>query len=257
MTPRLRSLRTALLALAISTALHACLAGPTLARAWVTLEAPEVAGPDGSDGPMGDGAVGTADGTPELLAPLQPVAVSLYAAAAAPRPGIGPGPAPKAPGTGSAPRTPVETRKGRPEPIPRGREGASGIEGKPPRGNKKPCDPVEEITRLDTYRYRVERSLVDYYAHHLKEFDRQAATSTARDERGKPEGLLVYLPRCGVLRQAGLRNGDIVLSVNDKKVATLIQGIGTWLALRKKQDITVKLRRKSGEELAIRYRITK
>ena len=103
----------------------------------------------------------------------------------------------------------------------------------------------------------MERDIVDYYASHLRELDRQAVTKTYKDDKGKKVGVRVHLPRCSVLRFGGLKNGDIIRSVNGKKVATLPQAVKTWLAVRNKSKIKVEITRKDGSEIVHHYRIVK
>ncbi len=139
----------------------------------------------------------------------------------------------------------------------RGAAENSGVTGRPPRGKRKPCDPLEEVTQLGPQKWRVERSIVDYYASHLRELDRQAVTKTMKDDKGKPFGVRVYLPRCSDLRSGGLKNGDIITSVNGKKVATLPQAIKTWMQVRNKSNIKVAITRKDGSEVVFQYKIAK
>jgi hypothetical protein len=220
----------------------------------------DLAGEEGEEpGPVGnDGA--------ELASPAMPVNVSVYVEpkAKAPSSPVAPAPAvapsqPRSEATGSAP-----TAEGSGEPtaqmanarearIAETRTLKEGQAGAPPRGKKKPCEKIEEITALGDKRWRVERSLLDWYATHLRELERQVGVSSYRDEDGKRSGAKLYLPRCSVLRQGGMQNGDIVRTINGRKVNTIAQGVATWLAVRGQKTITVELTRRNGEDLVHTY----
>lgn len=260
----------------LSVLLHLAVAGPSMVFAVAHYEDAVLPGErDGAAAPVGDDALGDGGSAEplELLEPVVPVQVSLYEPApaeAAPSPATAAAPpspsaSPSAPTSSSSARG--ETREEREARLlaakqaeleaARGRRDASGVEGKPPRGKRKPCDPLEEVSQLGPKRWRVERSIVDYYASHLKELDQQAVTKTMRDERNKPFGVRVYLPRCSVLRSGGLKNGDIIRSVNGKKVATLPAAIRTWMMVRGKSKIEVDILRKDGSEVVFTYQIVK
>lgn len=132
-----------------------------------------------------------------------------------------------------------------------------GVAGKPPRGNKKPCDPVEEITQLGPTKWRVERSLIDWYAVHLRELEKQAGVAVHKGDNGKRDGARLYLPRCSVLRQAGFRGGDVVHSVNGHKVSTIAKGVKTYAKVRNSAKLTVELTRKNGKQLTLVYKLAK
>ena len=85
-----------------------------------------------------------------------------------------------------------------------GREENSGVSGSPAPGPKNSCEPTDQIVKVKSHHSRVGRDLVDYYATHLRELDRQLSASTHRGEDGKPDGMILYLPRCSLLRHVGL-----------------------------------------------------
>ena len=160
------------------------------------------------------------------------------------------GSAPTAEGSGEPTAQMANAREAR---IAETRTLKEGQAGAPPRGKKKPCEKIEEVTALGDKRWRVERSLLDWYATHLRELERQVGVSSYRDEDGKRGGAKLYLPRCSVLRQGGMQNGDVVRTINGRKVNTIAQGVATWLAVRGQKTITVELTRRNGEELVHTY----
>lgn len=262
----------------LSVLLHASVAVPYIVWHWPD---PSAIGEDVEDGPLGDGLIGDGQPPPPAAVPLQqplgPVRVALYTppppeAVEAPEapetpevpeeppePETSPEPPPTTPSTRPpVASTPPATPPPEPstEPPDPGDPDNSGVVGQPaPQGQREPCDEVTEVTRIDNTSWQVKRDIIDYYASHLRQLDRQAGTATARGREGVPIGVRVYLPRCSVLRAVGLRNKDIILSINDRPVSTLPQAIKTWLALRNESNITVRIRRKGVGPVTHTYRI--
>ncbi|MCB9780857.1 MAG: hypothetical protein H6742_19975 [Alphaproteobacteria bacterium] len=249
-------LRLQLFALVASVLLHLFAASPWLAWSEFTAEL-DTPGDEGPGGPVGDGGAA-------MERPAGPVQVSVYReakpqrkASTAPRKSSGAA-AQKGSGEegggdgaeaeveadqGSAGSGPVAVKEGTP--------------GKPPRGRKKPCEPIDEIVQLGPDKWSIERDVLDWYAGHLKELQKQVGLSSHRGDDGKRDGARLYLPRCSVLRQGGMKNGDIVHRVNGRKVNTIAQGVTTWLAVRNDKTIKVEFTRRGGEELTYTYRIKK
>jgi hypothetical protein len=274
-----------LLSSLLSLGLHLGAASPWLAWSYLHRSALDLPGEEGdSDGPTGNAGGEVALGARAASPP--PVQVSLYTAplpapAAPPAdPSEGAAPtdaAPAAARASAAPAPQVVRGTTRAERI-AAREalqaaqaegaadgdshslddpGAShaGTAGKKPRGNKKPCEPVEEIVQLAEHRWRVERSLVDYYATHLRELDRQAGVALHKNAAGEKDGARMFLPRCSVLRQAGIKNGDVIHSLNGRTVTSVGEAVATYLVLRNDDHIRVVLTRKTGERLTLHYRM--
>jgi hypothetical protein len=272
-----------LLSALFSIGVHSCVVVPYVLSHWPD---PAAIGEDVEDGPLGDGPIGTgqaAAAAPELLVPLDPVNISIYAP---PPPEVVPTEVPEetAPEVPVAPETPVPTQpvvassggssggsggsggsgtntsgdgSGEATDSP-GDPDNSGVVGQPTIGGQRdPCEEISEVTQLNSTKWRVQRKIVDYYASHLRQLDRQAGTATAHGREGVPIGVRVYLPRCSVLRSVGLRNKDIILSINDRPVATLPQAIKTWLALRNERDIVVQVRRRGVGKITHNYRIVR
>lgn len=247
--------------LGVSVAMHLLVASPAIL--WMLFFAEPVIDLPGEEG-VEDGPVGN-DGGEVALGEVdpEPMAVSLYVEPVeptptptpTPEPAVGPGPAAAEP---AAQRSPIEgTAEGDPNTTTISPAAKAGVKGRRPRGNRKPCEPIEEIVAVSENRWRVERDVVDYYAAHLRELQRQVAVSTHQDASGKPDGIRIFLPRCSVLRQAGIKHGDIVHTVNGRRVATLTEGIAAYLILRSQENIEVELTRKNGEKRVHRYRLKK
>lgn len=246
----------------LSLLLHGAVAAPYLT--WAMQEPVEVPGDEGpEDAPVGDGGNGKPVAAP-MLAPSVPVSISMYVEPT-PAPATESPPAKSAPtqtSSGSSNSSAGSSSSSNQSTDPRvnrewGDGSASndqGSGGSSP-GNKSSCDPHEDITKIGTQHWRVNRDLVDYYASHLRELDRQASTATHRGPDGKPDGFRVYLPRCSILRQGGLRNGDVVHTVNGHKVTNVANAVTTYLKVRKQRDIEVEITRKSGKKVTLRYRL--
>lgn len=251
---------------ALSLALHLGVSAPYLAWKELSFEL-DSAGDDGTQG----GPVGN-DGA-ELVAPGVPVNVSIYTEPVRPKA------APKeaapteassastssgstssassASSGGTASSGSASGADGVSDTVAESRTLREGSQGKPPRGKKKPCEAIDEVQQINDTTWRVERDILDWYATHLRELEKQAGVSSHRGEDGKRDGAKLYLPRCSLLKQGGLRNGDIIHRVNGRKVNTIPQGVATWLAVRGQSRLTVELTRKNGDQLTHVYRLKK
>ncbi len=235
------------ISLVLSVLLHLGAAAPYMAWKELNreLDSPGDEGPE--DAPVGNDGV-------ELVSPPGPVQVSLYKEKAKPRP------KPKQSAAAVAPAEPEpEPESGSqdepPEVIEPGALEREGITGKPPRGQKKPCEQIEEIVQINDTTWRIERDLLDWYAGHLRQLEKEVGVASHRGPDGKRDGARLYLPRCSVLKQGGLRNRDVINRVNGKKVNTIPQGVATWLAVRNDRVLKVELTRKDGTQLVHKYRL--
>lgn len=141
------------------------------------------------------------------------------------------------PGTGSN----VKTRP----------EGAGGVVGA-----KKPClPPRDEIRKIDDNDYSIDRSILDYYAKHPKEVGDLAYLLPSFDAEGKPDGFHVTGMRCGnPLQQGGLKNGDVVHTVNGKRLNTVVQAIATYAKIHNEEHLQLIITRK-GVDMKLDYDI--
>lgn len=243
------------LSLAFSTVLHLVLATPLLLLWWLNASPPEeTPGDEGTE----EGQAGN-DGGEVPLGEPEPVQISMYveapvqtAVVAEVVAGPAPGPAPSA-----KPATP--NAKGASDGDTTATQSTAaarmGVQGRRPRGERKPCEPIDEITSIGEDKWRVERDVVDYYAVHLKELEKQVGVATHYGADGRPDGARVFLPRCSVLRQAGIRHGDIVNTINGRRVATLADAVGAYFFLRNEENLRVELTRKNGDTYTFRYRM--
>lgn len=259
----LRQLAIGLVCFFLSALLHGAVATPYLTGA---LNAPPPLSGEGGpesenvgDGLIGDGGPAGAD--EPLLTPSIPVHISMYVEPTAP-------PTPSSEPVETAPTTTSDRSSGSSSSGRSGGTGAgagtgttegaednSGVVGTPAPGKKNNCEPTDQIVKLKSHTWRVDRDLVDYYASHLRELDRQVSASTHRDDEDKPDGIIIYLPRCSLLRHGGLRNGDIIHTVNGRKVTNIANAITTYLAVRKDKRIDVVMSRRNGKTVTQTYRL--
>lgn len=125
---------------------------------------------------------------------------------------------------------------------------------RPPPSNKKPCETSDDIVAMDEAdTWWVERDIVEYYATHMKELQKLGAVWTHKTD-GKPDGFKVGLSRCSLLKQGGLKSGDLVHDINGRKIHNLFQAIAAYFALRDESVLQVRISRK-GEPLVLSYHI--
>jgi hypothetical protein len=247
------------LSLGVSVTAHLAVASPAIL--WLYLFADPMLDLPGEEG-QEDGPIGNDGGeVPQGEADPEPMAVSLYVEPVEAPPSVEPvdptaaGPAPA---SKPATKSPIEgTAEGDPNTTTISPAAEMGVKGRRPRGDRKPCEPIDEIVSVADDKWRVERDVVDYYAAHLRELQRQVAVSTHSGADGKPDGVRIYLPRCSVLRQAGIKHGDIIHTVNGKRVATLMDGIGAYLTLRGEENLQVEITARNGQKRVHRYRLRK
>ena len=110
------------------------------------------------------------------------------------------------------------------------------------------------IVLVEPNRWVVERAFVDHYASHLSEAMKLAGTWPHKDRDGKPDGFRVGLPRCSVLRQGGLKSGDVIHDINGIRINTMLGAIAAWFDLRDDAHVTVNLVR-GGKQVSLNYKI--
>jgi hypothetical protein len=255
----LRQVVVALVCFLLSALLHGAVATPYLT--WAAHQPPPASGEGGpNDSSVGDGLIG--DGGPAsaaepLLAPPVPVNISMYVEPTAPpTPStVPPETTPTTKTTSSASGSSGSGQTGSGTGTKEGAEDNSGVVGSPAPGKKNNCEPTEQIVKIKSHTWRVDRDLVDYYASHLRELDRQVSASAHKDDDGKTDGIIIYLPRCSLLRHGGLRNGDIIHTVNGRKVTNIANAVTTYLAVRKDRRIDVVMSRRNGKTVTQTYRL--
>lgn len=123
--------------------------------------------------------------------------------------------------------------------------------------SKKECQPdVPGVEALGDNQFIVERAIIDYYASHLMEAARLAHVVWAKDKDGETIGFKVVRITCGsVLHEAGFKNGDVILSVNNKSVKTIPRALLAYRDLRKKKKLKVSIERKNVGPMVLEYKL--
>ncbi len=122
------------------------------------------------------------------------------------------------------------------------------------KGKRRSCPTVADdgVERLSPTEWNVRRDVVEHYAGNLKELMKLGSVRPHRAEDGKLRGFRVAVARCSILRDTGLRSGDIVQSINGIEVHDLFGALGAYFKLRKETHIDVRITRR-GRPLTFSY----
>jgi len=130
-----------------------------------------------------------------------------------------------------------------------------GAKSKNPRKTPKPCpETVADIEQLGPAEWFVERELVEYYASHIPEIENLGSVWTHLNAEGKADGFRLGLPRCTVLRDGGLKSGDIIHDINGIHVNNVLQAVSAYLKLRKEPLLRLHITRKK-EAVQLTYHL--
>lgn len=270
-----------LLALAVSFAVHVAVLATALGAGTLPAQPPMPPMPPASDAPESIDATRIVDPDTELAITLldesapevvaagteepvedepeaEPVAVAPPPPPAPlpePEPEVAAAPEP-APPEATAAVDAVETHAAEEAPT------ARAVRGRRPRKDRgtpaqPPCPPARDgITAVTDATWAIERTLVDYYATHIPELMKLGKVYTHRDAAGQPDGFRVRLPRCSLLRQGGLRSGDVVKDINGRRIHNVLQAVGAYLALRNQEVLEVRVERR-GKPVVMTYHMEK
>ena len=117
----------------------------------------------------------------------------------------------------------------------------------------KNCKDNKGITKTKQG-YTVQREVLDYYASILT-YEELGLAFWHKNSNGERDGIRVRKISCD-LREAGIRNGDIIHSANGKGIKSIPQAIALWWKTRRSRRVELKITRK-GKPLTINYRLTK
>ena len=155
---------------------------------------------------------------------------------------------------------PIDDDDGEAHEAPAGTRRGSGLfrarsKGQRKEPTRKPCPPaVTDIARVAELHWYIDRDLIERYATNIPELKKLGSVWTYKNAAGKVDGFKVGLSRCSVLRQGGLRSGDIVHDINGRRIATVLQAVGAYLALRSEPELKVRITRR-GEPVVLSYTI--
>ena len=120
---------------------------------------------------------------------------------------------------------------------------------------KKCAEPTEGISQISPTEFSIDRDVVLHYANDLEAAGKLAWIDWAKNDKGKTIGFEVKRIRCGTpLDQLGLKQGDIILEINNKEIKSVVQAFTVWRKVRKKDVIRVTLKR-GGKRTEFKYHI--
>lgn len=141
---------------------------------------------------------------------------------------------------------------------PKGDTGMKGEAPPPPKKKKGKCK-TDQVVKKDGV-YHVPRSLLDRYATSPGKAGELGSFWWGKNKKGQKTGVKMgKLPCPGLLRSAGFRRGDLVLSVNGSKPTSIARAVSIYSSARKKGTAEVIVRRgKKGnkKKVRLRYRFT-
>ena len=122
---------------------------------------------------------------------------------------------------------------------------------------KRACeDGTPGIAKVEGGLYAVEREIVDAYAKKPATLGALGWVSRHEGEDGKADGFALGGIRCGNdLHEAGLRNGDVVHSVNGKPLTSVPQALWAYTTQRKKDELQLQITR-NGRERILTYKMS-
>ncbi|MGC6510464.1 MAG: PDZ domain-containing protein [Myxococcota bacterium] len=122
---------------------------------------------------------------------------------------------------------------------------------------KRDCSSkIKGVRQVGENRYVVPAAVVDTYVNDLKKAEKLAVVGWAT-KNGKKQGVRIRRIRCrSVLKDAGFKNGDVVLAVNNTPVDSYPKVLRAYLKVKRTDNrLTVKVRR-NGKVFTLRYRLT-
>jgi hypothetical protein len=132
-------------------------------------------------------------------------------------------------------------------------DGTRADKTKPRRGCEETVNP--KVEKTGEAAWRVERSLIEEYASDHQKLFSLAWVQKHDDARGRPDGFEVRGIRCGsLLDQVGLRNRDVVHTVNGKKVNNVLQAIAAYRKIRRHERVELEITR-GGQTTHLVYEI--
>lgn len=200
-----------------------------LALAWPA--EPELSGEDEGEGEIEDELPAPDEGEPAIDAPARPAK------------------RPQGDGESDAPA--------RAEPS---EQDDAGSDGKAPSKGKakaRRCPAPDDPGIVSTApgRWIIRQSVVQRYTRDWSKLGELGWSKTHRREDGRADGLLIGGLSCGSdLHDAGFRSGDVIHTVNGRKVHSVPQAILAYTALHNDHDFTVEITRR-GKRQTLRYQL--
>lgn len=121
------------------------------------------------------------------------------------------------------------------------------------------CEPTrpDAIVRTGTRAWLLDRQLVAWYARHPNEISRIVYVRRHREPDGSTSGYRLMGIGCGSeLHLAGLRNGDVLRTVNGRPVRSLPEALLAYFALRSARTLEIEVLRTTGEVEVLTYTLS-
>lgn len=136
---------------------------------------------------------------------------------------------------------------------------ALASEQKKPAAKGKRCDdpPDPGIVKRADASFTIDRAVVKRYTSDWSRLNELGWSERHEGADGKADGMRIGGVRCGSdLHDAGIRAGDVVHTVNGRKVTSIPQAILVYTAVRNDPVIEVVLSTRKGERKTLTYRFT-
>jgi hypothetical protein len=114
------------------------------------------------------------------------------------------------------------------------------------------CQDNPGISQLGD-RYQVDREVVNHYTHR-KRYSRLGHARWHEGQDGERDGFRLRRIHCD-LHEAGVRNGDVVNSINGRTVSNIREAIRLWFKVRRKNQVVLNITRR-GRPLTLTYQLT-
>ncbi len=120
---------------------------------------------------------------------------------------------------------------------------------------QEPCLPASGMVQpLGADQYKVDKDLVSAWTTDLDKAESLADTYWHRGSDGQRDGFRVRRIRCGSpLDEVGLRNGDVVHSINGQAVTGTTDVFWVWRKVRKADTLTVAVSHRDGTQQTLSY----
>lgn len=126
----------------------------------------------------------------------------------------------------------------------------------PPPPTPKDCS-VKKVKRRDNGTYVIAKSTLETYVRSPDKIDRLGSFGWARKKDGSVRGVRMRRMPCpGLMRAAGMRNGDIVLSVNGTPATSVARGLAIWAEVKRSGSARVVVAHKGEGKRTLRYILT-
>lgn len=113
----------------------------------------------------------------------------------------------------------------------------------------------EGIRQIDETHYEIDRSTLDKYLGDLDALQKMARGAPHKDESGNADGYrLSGIRRTSPLSKVGIKNGDVVHSVNGKSLTNVTEGLAAMQTLQSSSSFTFEITRRN-QKMTLEYSV--